>query len=159
MIYRNEERYGPTGEMYYDCHCRRMERWERMYNTVFCSRYSVPNRLQRSLSCSEQDTIPTMIHRSYYNRTFSIVRIPPYPPPSMLWAALLVWGTGALIGTQNYNLIGIGLTTLEERYSLFVCLMVFNAIFQLYRGGEFYWWRKPNDPKKTTDLSQVTAKL
>ena len=39
------------------------------------------------------------------------------------------------------------------------CLTPLLTIFQLYRGGQIYCWRKPEGPEKTIDTSQVTDKL
>jgi len=84
----------------------------------------------------------TILHLSHVSDSFSH----PFLPYQCLF-------TFCISSNKNYlpltKLLGLGLG----------CLTPLSTMFQLYCGGQFYWWRKPEYPEMTTDLLQVTDKL
>ena len=89
--------------------------------------------------------IDCLIYVMFPNPTFSNF---------MDWIGFLVFNATfsniSAISWRAILWIGLGLWCLNA---------TINNIAVINRGGQFYWWRKPKYPEKTTDLPQVTDKL
>ena len=56
------------------------------------------------------------------------------------------------------KILSLRISLYMHRFSLW-CLTPLSTIFQVYRADHFYWYRKPEYLKKTTDLSQIRQTL
>jgi hypothetical protein len=80
---------------------------------------------------------------------------------SMKYIYIIIPHTTSFLAVGN-NIISF----IDDKIYIFhwyKCIIGFDVwcltIFQLYCGGQFYWWRKSEYSEKTTDLSKVTDKL
>ena len=78
----------------------------------------------------------------------------------VLYHKLRTWVIFYAMGSFESRIVNIVLCSANMWLWLWLLwLTPLSKIFRLYRGSQFYWWRKPEYPKKTTDLPHVTDKL
>jgi hypothetical protein len=101
--------------------------------------------------------VKSKVHIKIWTNVLSVVR---FLCCILMFYVLCNIGTSKFINISNLETFGTGYQCRFAWFGLALrCLTPLSKIFQLYRGGQFYCWRRPEYPAKTTDLSQVTNKL
>ena len=92
------------------------------------------------------------IHEYVVNKIFSIYLLWIYADNSVIAVLEIESKIETDLKTSDY-------IKNKRGWVIFWCLTTLSITFQLYHGGQFYWWMTPEYPEKTTDLQQVTDKL